>query len=84
MPSAEEVPRPLAFPPEPRRTAVLLALHTGVRLTRSPRPNQSRGFRIGPKGRHAVVSGERSDTISVYEIDPTSAALKLLQKYPTG
>ena len=31
-----------------------------------------------------VVSGEKSDTISVYEIDRASGALKLLQKYPTG
>jgi 6-phosphogluconolactonase len=31
-----------------------------------------------------VVSGEKSDTISVYEIDGASGALKLLQKYPTG
>jgi 6-phosphogluconolactonase len=31
-----------------------------------------------------VVSGEKSDTISVYEIDRASGALKPLQKYPTG
>jgi len=31
-----------------------------------------------------VASGEKSDTISVYEIDAASGALKLLQKYPTG
>jgi 6-phosphogluconolactonase len=31
-----------------------------------------------------VVSGEKSETISVYEIDGASGALKLLQKYPTG
>jgi 6-phosphogluconolactonase (cycloisomerase 2 family) len=31
-----------------------------------------------------VVSGEKSDTVSVSEIDGVSGALKLLQKYPTG
>jgi Lactonase, 7-bladed beta-propeller len=36
------------------------------------------------KGRYMVVSGEKSETISVYEIDGASGALKLLQKYPTG
>jgi 6-phosphogluconolactonase len=30
------------------------------------------------------VSGEKSDTISVYQIDGASGALTLLQKYPTG
>jgi 6-phosphogluconolactonase len=31
-----------------------------------------------------VVSGEKSETISVYSIDQSSGALKLLNKYPTG
>jgi 6-phosphogluconolactonase len=31
-----------------------------------------------------VVSGEKSDTISLYEINGASGALTLLQKYPTG
>jgi 6-phosphogluconolactonase len=31
-----------------------------------------------------VVSGEKSDTIAVYQIDGASGALTLLQKYPTG
>ncbi len=31
-----------------------------------------------------VVTGEKSDTISVYAIDQASGALKLLNKYPTG
>jgi 6-phosphogluconolactonase len=31
-----------------------------------------------------VVSGEKSETISVYEIEGASGALKLLQRYPTG
>ena len=34
--------------------------------------------------RYMVASGEKSDTISVYEIDAASGVLKLLQKYPTG
>jgi 6-phosphogluconolactonase len=31
-----------------------------------------------------VVTGEKSDTISVYTIDQASGTLKLLNKYPTG
>ena len=31
-----------------------------------------------------VVSGEKSETLSVYEIDSASGALKPLQKSPTG
>jgi len=46
--------------------------------------NQPRGFAIDPKGRTMVVSGEKSETISVYAIDPASGALSLRQKYPTG
>ena len=33
---------------------------------------------------NAVVSGEKSDTISVYSIDQASGALALLKKYPAG
>ncbi len=33
--------------------------------------------------RFPVASGEKSEMISVYVIDPASGALKLLQKYPT-
>jgi 6-phosphogluconolactonase len=31
-----------------------------------------------------IVSGEKSDTISAYAIDPSSGALKPIGKYPTG
>ena len=44
---------------------------------------QPRGFRIHPNGKYMVVSGEQSETISVYAIEPTGA-LSLLEKYPTG
>ena len=40
--------------------------------------------RIDPGGRYMVVSGEKSDTLSVYEIDRASGALRPQQKYPTG
>jgi 6-phosphogluconolactonase len=53
-------------------------------LSSTPTEKQPRGFAIDPKGRHMVVSGEKSDTISVYEIDGARGALKLLQKCPTG
>ena len=48
-----------------------------ARDTGAPRPFRS-------NFRNAVVSGEKSETLSVYEIDGTSGALKPLQKYPTG
>ena len=31
-----------------------------------------------------IVSGEKSETISAYSIDPASGALKPIGKYPTG
>jgi 6-phosphogluconolactonase len=52
-------------------------------LSSTPTEKQPRGFRIDPKGKYMVVSGELSDTISVYAIEATGA-LKQLQKYPTG
>ena len=31
-----------------------------------------------------IVSGEKSETVSSYSIDPSSGALKLVGRYPTG
>jgi 6-phosphogluconolactonase len=31
-----------------------------------------------------VVTGEKSETISVYAVDATTGALKFLNKHPTG
>jgi 6-phosphogluconolactonase len=50
----------------------------------TPTEKQPRGFAIDPKGKFLIAAGEKSDTISVYTIDPSSGALKLLQKYPVG
>jgi 6-phosphogluconolactonase len=52
-------------------------------LSSTPTEKQPRGFAIEPKGKYMVVSGELSDTISVYAID-RSGGLTLLKKYPTG
>jgi 6-phosphogluconolactonase len=52
-------------------------------MASTPTEKQPRGFRIDPKGKHMVVTGEKSDTISVYEIGG-DGALKLLKQYPTG
>jgi 6-phosphogluconolactonase len=49
-----------------------------------PTELQPRGFAIDPSGKYLVASGEKSETISVYAIDGSSGALKLLNKYPTG
>src|SRR5258706_312796 len=50
----------------------------------TPTEKQPRGFRIDPTGRSMIVTGEKSDTISSYAIDPASGALRLVGKYPTG
>ena len=47
----------------------------------TPTEKQPRGFAIDPKGRFLVATGEKSDTISVYAIDPASGAL---QAYSTS
>jgi 6-phosphogluconolactonase len=52
-------------------------------LSSTPVEKQPRGFRIHPNGKFMVVSGQQSNTISVYAIE-TNGGLKLLQKYPTG
>ena len=53
-------------------------------LSSTETERQPRGFNIDPKGRFMVVAGEKSDTISVYAIDQSSGALKLINKYGTG
>lgn len=52
-------------------------------LSSTPVEKQPRGFRIHPNGKFLVVSGELSDTISVYAIEP-NGGLRLLQKCATG
>jgi 6-phosphogluconolactonase len=52
-------------------------------LGSTPTEKQPRGFRIHPNGKFMVVSGEQSETISVYAIEKTGA-LTLAGKYPTG
>jgi 6-phosphogluconolactonase len=52
-------------------------------LSVTPTEAQPRGFRIDPTGKFMVVTGEKSDTLSVYGIGD-DGGLKLLQKYPTG
>jgi 6-phosphogluconolactonase len=52
-------------------------------LSVTPTEAQPRGFRIDPTGKYMVVTGEKSDTISLYSIGD-DGALKLVQKYATG
>jgi 6-phosphogluconolactonase len=52
-------------------------------LSSTPTEKQPRGFRIDPTGKFMVVSGEKSETVSVYEIGG-DGGLKLLKQYPTG
>jgi len=53
-------------------------------VSSTPTERQPRGFAIDPKGRYMVVTGEKSDTVSVYAIDQASGTLKLLNKYAAG
>jgi 6-phosphogluconolactonase len=50
----------------------------------TPTEKQPRGFAIDPRGKFLVACGEKSETISVYAIDPAGGALRLLNKYPVG
>jgi 6-phosphogluconolactonase len=68
-------------------TINLLAADGEGRLTyvsSTPSEKQPRGFRLDPTGRVMIVTGEKSDTISSYTVDPKTGALQLVGKYPTG
>jgi 6-phosphogluconolactonase (cycloisomerase 2 family) len=47
-------------------------------------PLAARAQQAAPTGRFVVVTGEKSDTLSSYAIDPENGALKLVGRYPTG
>lgn len=70
-----------------RTSSTISALSVdGAKLTyisSTPTEKQPRGFRIEPSGRHMVVSGEQSETLSSYVIEP-SGALRLAGRYPSG
>ena len=53
-------------------------------LSSTPTEKQPRGFNIDPTGRYLVVSGEKSDMVSSYAIDPENGSLRLIGRYPTG
>jgi 6-phosphogluconolactonase len=48
-----------------------------------PSEKQPRGFAVDPAGKYVVVSGEKSETISVYSIED-NGMLRFLDRYPTG
>src|SRR5689334_12655677 len=52
-------------------------------LSTTQTEKQPRGFQIDPSGKYMVVTGEKSETISVYSI-ADNGALALLKQYPTG
>ena len=53
-------------------------------LSSTPTEAQPRGFAIDPTGGFMVVSGEKSETISVYALNPDSGAPGFLARYPAG
>ena len=52
-------------------------------LSTTPTEKQPRGFQIDPSGKYMVVTGEKSETLSVYSIGD-NGALSLPKQYPTG
>ncbi len=48
----------------------------------SPREKQPRGIAVDPAGRFLVASGERSDRISSYAIDPKDGRLTPVSQAP--
>jgi 6-phosphogluconolactonase len=52
-------------------------------LSSIPTEKQPRGFAIAPDGKTMVVSGEKSETLTVYAIG-ADGALKEVQKAPAG
>ena len=52
-------------------------------LSTTPTEKQPRGFQIDPSGKYMVVTGEKSETLSIYSIGDNGALL-LLKQYPTG
>ena len=50
----------------------------------TPTERQPRGFRIDPTGRFMVVSGEKSEMLATYAIDPASGSLRPVGRFPTG
>jgi len=52
-------------------------------LSTTPTEKQPRGFQIDPSGKYMVVTGEKSETLSIYSIG-NNGALLLLKQYPTG
>lgn len=59
------------------KTGVLTYLHS------TPTEKQPRSFAIDPSGRFLIASGEKSDTITSYAIEP-DGRLKEIGKVPTG
>ena len=51
-------------------------------LGSTPTEKQPRGFRIDPTGRFLIVSGEKSETLSSYAIDPSSGAPQACRPLP--
>ncbi len=52
-------------------------------LSTTPTEKQPRGFQIDPSGKYMVVTGEKSETLSIYSIGD-NGALQLLKQYATG
>ncbi|HGJ5875319.1 MAG TPA: 6-phosphogluconolactonase [Arsenophonus sp.] len=46
--------------------------------------NQPRGFNIDQTGNFLLVTGQKSEHITIYKIDPVTGALQPLNRYPVG
>jgi len=49
-----------------------------------PTVTQPRAFSIDPSDRFLICSGQLSNSVRIYEIDPKSDRLTALQDYPVG
>lgn len=53
-------------------------------VTNCPTERQPRGIRIDASGRFLVASGEKSDRLAVYAIDPSNGTLAPVGRYPVS
>jgi 6-phosphogluconolactonase len=55
-----------------------------VYVSNYPTETQPRGIKVDPTGTYLVVTGEKSDRLSLYKINQTTGELTLLDRYPVG
>jgi 6-phosphogluconolactonase len=54
------------------------------RVAITPTEEMPRGFNIDPSGQYLVATGQKSEWVSLYSIDPQSGALNRIERVPGG